>query len=167
MLQTALWTPPSLCGCQFKITADFTDGSVVDGNSFRHPKPFSIIDIRLVNACEQHKQFAQVMPDVEHHYETDKFTGESYQHRGYLKHPIANPTPAQCLYEYFYKHKGQIHGLICGCQAHQHIDEHGVFTYLPHPLHTRKCLKHKGDTHDMQQAMVDHKAAEAEAKKGE
>ena len=157
MIQTATWIPPSLCGCKFRITADFTDGSVVDGVSYRHPVPFTITDIRIVNVCADHQPNSLVMPDISGLMEIDKITGLPYQARGYLKHPISNPTQAEILYQFFGFHKGQVHSLPCGCRAYQHFCEKDAMTCKIHPSHTQKCLKHKYDTIDMHRAHEDFK----------
>lgn len=164
MMTTAIWIPPSLCGCELRLTADFLDGSVINGISYRHPKPFSITDIEIVNICSGHQKQSLSMPDTSVLMEIDKYTGQPFQQRGYLQHPIANPSPAQCLYEFLSRFGGQTHGYPCGCSAHQFVDRTqnpSAITYLLHPLHTKKCLKHKNDTIDMQQAALDFQAAQA------
>ncbi len=158
MIQTAIWIPPSLCGCKFQMTADFTDGSVIDGISYRHPAQFTITDLRLISVCDKHKEHALSMPDTSVLMEIDNITGESYQRRGYLKHPIAQPTEAECLYQYFWSHLGQIRRFPCGCQSHVYVDGRGkdaVHTHLAHPDRTKKCRNHKHDSHDMKKAAAD------------
>ena len=162
-IQTTVWIPPSLCGCQLKVTADFLDGSVIDGASYRHPKPFTISDIEIVNVCDTHQPQTLSMPDTGGLFGIDNITGLSVQQRGYLSYPISSPTPAQCLYTFLAQYGGQKHGYSCGCSAHQWVDEKGGITYLPHPHHTRKCFRHSHDTVDMKQAAIDFNLAQAAA----
>ncbi len=162
--QNAIWIPPSLCGCQLKMTAEFTEGSVVDGVSYRHPKPFTIIALDIVNVCAGHHPNTLTMIDTIGLFETDNYTGEMTQRRGYLSYPIASPTPAQCLYTFLAQYGGQTHSYPCGCKAHQFVDEKQNINYLPHPIHSKRCLKHKGDTHDMKHAAADFKAKMARDK---
>ena len=157
MIQNAVWIPPSLCGCQLRIVADFTDGSVVDGISYRHPKPFTITELDIISVCDAHQPQTLVMPDISGLMETDQYTGQSFQQRGYLKHPVAGTT-AECLYQFLSQYGGQTQGFPCGCKAHQFVDENKNITYLDHPLHSKSCFKHKGDTLDMQQATSDFMA---------
>src|SRR2546430_486325 len=107
-LRTAIWIPPSLCGCKLQITADFVDDSIVEGVSYRHPKPFTITDLKIVAVCSGHKVHLAEMPD------TSRFCDDGVQHRGYLRYPIAHPTPAECLYTLLSMHRGQRHGYSCG-----------------------------------------------------
>lgn len=157
-IQTAIWIPPSLCGCQLQITADWTDGSVVNGISYRHPKPFTITDVQIVNMCAGCTPNSAAMPDVSHLYETSNITGKPYQARGYLSHPIANPTAAHNLYQFLCSHGGQTHSFPCGCAAHMHIAPDGTATYLVKAGVTQKCINHQNDTIDMQQAKADYNA---------
>lgn len=157
-VQTAIWIPPSLCGCQIRMTADFTDGSVVNGISYKHPIPFTISRIEIVNACEHHLGHTSQMRDTEDLMEIDQYTGNKFQQRGYLKHPINNPSPAECLYEYLCQYRGQTHGFPCGCKTHQFIDPlhpEKKITYLHHPHHHKRCKAHQDDSLDMQKAKFD------------
>ncbi len=155
MIQTTIWIPPSLCGCQLKMTADFTDGSVVDGVSYRHPKPFTITSIAIINVCANHKSKILIMPSILNLFDSDPINGGMKQNRGYLKHPIIAPTEAECLYTFLSQYGGQIHGYPCGCKTHQFVDEKGNATYLEHPINNQKCFAHKDDSSDMQQAKMD------------
>ncbi len=157
-IQTAIWVPPSLCGCQLRITADWTDGSIVNGISHRHPVPFTIKDIQIDSVCADHHDSTKQMPDVSRHYEEDKFTGEQVQHRGYLQHPIDNPTEAQCLYEFLCAFNGQIHTLDCGCSGYQVVEPNKDPEYKVHPVHGRKCKDHKHDSIEMHEAKATHDA---------
>ncbi len=169
MIQTAIWIPPSLCGCQLRMMADFTDSSVVDGISYRHPIPFTITDIQLVNICAKHKPNTLAMPSISGLMETDKITGLPFQRRGYLKHPIVNPTPAQCLYTFLSQYSGGLHRHSCGCQSFWFGDE-GVgkdkkVIHLDHPRYTsQKCLVHKADDINMTKAQADYNAQQAAVK---
>lgn len=175
-IQTAIWIPPSLCGCQLQITADFPDGSVVNGVSYRHPKPFTITNIVILSQCStpSHVAAAKAMVDTSRFFDAPTATPgsvqawldakypnvlpASVQNRGYLKYPIANPTPAQCLYTFLSMHKGQKHSYPCGCSAHEWIDDVGVLTHVKHPTNTAQCLCHQGDTVDMKNASADFTA---------
>ena len=153
MHKEAIWIPPSLCGCKLRIAAEWPNADdIVDGVVYRHPKPFTITDVQIVNVCDEHKAESESMPDTSDLFDIDNITGELKQTRGYLKYPIDNPTPAQNLYTHFYYHKGQIHGYPCGCQTFQHIDHNDVLSYKHHDRHHRRCYKHKDDKMHMPNA---------------
>lgn len=173
MAQTAIWIPPCLCGCQIQLTADFLDGDVINGVSYRHPKSGTITDCQLISVCDDHVAQSKTQQDHSVFFSESKpdiSTLQGYlasknpnikptlkQVRGYLTYPIDNPTPAHNLYTYFSTHGGQKHSLSCGCSAHQYVGEDGVPVYIDnHPLNTKKCDYHTDDTHDMQQAKIDH-----------
>lgn len=151
-IQTTIWTPPSLCGCQLRITADWPEDQ--GNNTYRHPTPFTIKNIIIVNVCDNHNNINS-MSDVSHLYETNPHTGKQFQQRGYLQHPIANPTQAQCLYQFLCSYNGQTHSFPCGCASHMWIDENGSATYLHKQEINRKCQQHINDAVDMRQAMAD------------
>lgn len=156
MRQNALWEPPCLCGCILHIWADWAESQ--NGHTYAHPIPFSITNIEIVKVCDGHQEWTKSMPDVSRHYE-DKhpYTGKPYQARGYLAHPIVNPTDAQCLYENLCIYNGQLNSFPCGCSAYQYFDHEGNFcSYIDHPRHTRKCCDHEYDTEDMKQAALDY-----------
>lgn len=155
MIQTAIWVPPSMCGCQLSITADFVDGSVIDGVSYRHPVPFTIQDIQIISVCDHHKSHMDAMPDVSWLFEHDEETGTATQRRGYLKYPIESPTGAECLYTFLCKLGGQSRSYPCGCKAFQFIDHDKKMKHVDHPHHTKKCRNHKHDTADMAKAASD------------
>jgi hypothetical protein len=177
--QTKTWIPPSLCGCRLRITAEFT-GDESESVSYRHPKPFTVSNIQIIDVCPAHAPIAEKveMPDTSRFFDlpepgaVDHFlaarTGVKpapRQTRGYLHYPIANPTGAECLYTALSMHRGQTHSLACGCQGFMHYDQdnHGANpdaagTYREHPAHTRRCDFHQGDTVDMAQARLDHEA---------
>lgn len=168
MIKRSHWHPPSVCGCKFEIVADW-----VNDDGYRHPTPFTIQEIKLVNVCARHKQYALSMPDTSCFFDDISLTNPvvaflssknpniahpaMIQNRGYLKYPIANPTPAECLYTYFTKHKGQVWGLPCGCSTFQWIDDKGNLEHIVHPVHHKRCHFHKEDTLDMTQAHTDYK----------
>lgn len=166
MYASVVWIPPSLCGCQLRMGANFVENSVNDGISYRHPIPFTINKLEIVSVCDAHKQYSEVMTATDHLFDIDNITGESVQRRGYLRHPIENPTPAECLYTHLSRFGGQTHRLDCGCQAHQFVDENKNITYLHHPHHARKCHRHKYDTHDMKQGRIDHEVSNPMRDKG-
>ncbi len=164
MASIATWIPPSLCGCKLSIKADWTDGSIVDGLSYRHPKAFTITAIDIINVCDQHKPNTLAMPDVSGLYEVDNMTGGMVQRRGYLAHPIANPSHAQCLYQFLSQYGGQRHSYPCGCSGHQFVDENKNVSYLDHPINSQKCHAHKSDSQDMAQAKIHFDAIIASSK---
>lgn len=167
MIKRIHWQPPSLCGCKLEIVADW-----VNEDGYRHPIPFTIQEIKIDTVCDNHKQYTFSMPDTSDLFDDISATNpvivflssknpkisspSNVQTRGYLRYPITNPSPAECLYTYLAKHGGQIHRLGCGCQAHQWIDENKVITYLSHPLYTKKCHYHTEDTVDMSTARKHH-----------
>lgn len=162
MMITAIWIPPSLCGCQLQMTADFTDGSVVDGISYRHPKDAikdkdatPITNLRIISACAAHLPQTLTMIDTSVFFDSDPINGGRKQNRGYLRYPIANPTSAECLYTFLSQYGGQTNSFPCGCKGHQFVDEHQNVTSLPHPVVTQKCQKHLNDTPEMAQAKLD------------
>lgn len=153
MLQTVIWQPPTLCGCQFRITADWSDKQ--EAVTYRHPTPFTIQKIELVTVCDDHKNTPVIMPDVSTLYDIDRFTGQPAQSRGYLRYPIDKPTLAEVLYTQFCMHKGQVRSFPCGCKAYQHICPAGNLTHVVHPKHTSKCFIHANDTDEMDDAEWD------------
>ena len=153
MLQTVIWQPPTLCGCQFRITADWPEKQ--EAVTYRHPLPFTIQKIELVNVCDDHKEAMLQMPDTSGLFDIDGMTGQLVQKRGYLRYPIENPTPAEILYTYFYFHKGQVRSFPCGCSGYQHIAPDGTVQYLVHPKRTGKCFIHTNDTDEMDDAEWD------------
>lgn len=173
-VQIAIWIPPSLCGCQLQMTADFTEGSVANGISYRHPIPYTISDIKIVSVCAEHQAQTLAMPDTSNLFEAD-LTGDvatflikkypnivlsTTQRRGYLKYPLDNPTSGHNLYTYFWRYCGQTHGYPCGCRAYVFINDRtpdSPHVYLDHPLYTKKCHFHHNDTVDMQNATSDFK----------
>lgn len=183
MIQTAIWIPPSLCGCQLRITGDFIDGSVINGVSYKHPAQYTISNIDIVSVCDEHQPQTLEMPDTSVFFDTPdeiitlpdgtnfaptlkSFLTQKYpdialprtQKRGYLQYPITDPTPAHNLYTHFWHYCGQTHGLPCGCHAHQFINgrtSDAKHIYLDHPRHTHKCHFHHNDTVDMQNAKAD------------
>lgn len=163
--QTLTWIPPSLCGCVFKIAADFTDVPA-DGVSFRHPTPYTITSLEIVSCCQAHLEHKKSMPDVSGLFGVDSITGELVQQRGYLKHPVAQPTEAECLYTFLAQFNGQTHSYPCGCSSHQFVDEKKNVTYLAHPKHTRRCHRHREDGHDMRAAKADFDKQMAESNPG-
>jgi hypothetical protein len=169
-VRTVNWVPPSLCGCELRITGNFTS-EPVDGKHYQHPTPFSITGLEIVGVCSEHEQYAKAMPDVSRLYDTPAPDGihgwlasqkggqlPSKQHRGYLKHPISNPTPAECLYTHLSFHRGQKWTLECGCSTFQHFDHENKLAHRKHPVHSNQCEDHQGDDLEMTQAYADHKA---------
>ena len=159
MTQPAVWIPPSLCGCKLRIHADWVEGSIVDGISYRHPKAFTIESVHIISVCLQHQPNTLFMPSILGLYEVDNMTGSMVQRRGYLTHPIINPSPAQCLYQFLSQYGGQRHSYPCGCSGHQFVDENKNVGYLEHPINSQKCHAHKSDSHDMVQAKIDFDTA--------
>jgi len=180
MVQTAIWIPPSLCGCQLSMTAEWTDGSVVNGISYRHPKdPVkdtsipAITNLQIVSVCPTHQPQTLSMIDTSIFFDTQSpqdplslALSAQYPHippaavkiqnRGYLHYPIANPTPAECLYTFLTQYRGQSHHLPCGCKGFQWVDEKGNASYMNHPLHKPvKCNFHTADDINMAQAHID------------
>lgn len=179
MIQTAIWIPPSLCGCQIKMTADFTEGSVVDGITYRHPidpikaeKPCYVSNLEIVNVCSSHKDKTLSMLDTSVFFDDPLesnqmlvFLYKKYPHiprpslaqnRGYLKYPINNPTPAECLYTFLSLQKGLNHGFPCGCYSFMTVDEKGKISHSQHPLYmVNKCIFHRNDNLEMEQAAND------------
>ncbi len=172
-MQTVTYIPPALCGCEFKITADFHD--VVNGVTYQRPTPFSIRNIEIVKCCDSHQQYKKKMIDTSLFFDTPEPSSHAVelmkkypdikiapkQSRGYLKYPIENPTEAEMLFTYHCLHKGQTHTLVCGCSAYQHKDDKGDIAYKDHPHHSKKCDFHPKDTVNMKQAHADHKALTA------
>ncbi len=160
MQQSAIWLPPSDCGCKIRIDADFPDGSVVNGFASRHPVPYTITSLEIVSCCDRHKSAIKGgMPDVDHLFDVCNISGDDIQRRGYLKFPIEDPSDAEILYQYLCGHKGQVHSYPCGCRAYMWGDFSGNFHYIEKDGVTQKCLKHKNDTVDMAQAKADFEAS--------
>lgn len=184
MIYTATWIPPGLCGCEFRITADWTEPN--DGTiRYRHPIPHTITDIQITSICATHIPQSKVMMDTSVFFDTPALNPiqqflqnknavalKPKQNRGYLTYPIANPTPAQMLYSFFSMHAGQKEHLPCGCARYGFSDEtnyaqimQGVDsraarnkTYVHHPSHTHHCRHHPVDGPDCAQAVADNDA---------
>lgn len=160
MIQTAIWLPPSDCGCQLKITADFRDESIVAGFTHRHPRPLSIRNIEIVNCCDRHAQaIKRGMQDTDHLFGECNITGNKIQQRGYLKLPIEKPTDAEILYQYLCGHKSQTRSYPCGCRAYMWGDFNSNYKYIFKDGITRKCFRHLHDTIDMAQAQAEFDAS--------
>lgn len=172
MARTSIWIPPSLCGCQLQITADWANSDdIVNGVTYRHPTPFSITDIKIIgNACATHQPFTQSMIDTSIFFDDPEATPigaylsklypvdvrtETVQQRGYLKYPIDQPTAAHFLYTFLSQYNGQAWSIPCGCKTYQFFDENKNGVCLNHPIHSVKCTFHPNDTLDMQQAVLD------------
>lgn len=178
MAEKAKWIAPSLCGCALQMTAEFLPGDVRDGIAYRHPKAGTITQLEVISVCEEHAAAQRAMPDTSSFFAAPEPGGyhdllnqragitpapeHLVQTRGYLKYPIENPTPAECLYTALYFHGGQVHSLPCGCAGYQHVDKSTpgapAPVYKVHPLHTRKCYRHLDDSNDMARARADHEA---------
>lgn len=170
-VQTCIWHPPSCCGCQLRITGDFNPGSVENGISYQHPTPYTITALEIVNCCADHDVNCKSMMDASVFFEvaqqneihsflaqsqpSKRVTPKTYQARGYLKYPIDNPTPAQCLYTFLSQYAGTKNTQPCGCTGHLFRDEQGNVEWRDHPKFTGHCDYHIDDTHDLQQARAD------------
>lgn len=171
MIQTAIWIPPSLCGCQLQITGDFDSEQIHDGISYKHPKPFTITNLKILSVCADHEPQSLEMIDtgiffdpVQANEGVHAFLAQKKgviassimrQNRGYLKYPIDNPTPAECLYTFLSQYSGTINRQSCGCSAFICGDEKGETAFVSHPLNSKQCDFHIGDTPDMKQAQAD------------
>jgi hypothetical protein len=108
------------------MSGDFGD-AVKDGVTARHPIKGTIHDLRIVEICPAHEQYARAMPDTSSFFDKEWLETDGpnagvrwypcdvpppanclpienakvEQHRGYLLYPIRNPTSAQCLYTWF------------------------------------------------------------------
>lgn len=177
-IQTSIWLPPSCCGCRIQLTGDFTDGSVVAGVSYRHPIPFTVTAVKALNICVTHQPNAQAMMDTSVFFDTPQAdalavflaaksgatpAAAPVQNRGYLRYPIGNPTPDQCLYTFLSQHGGTVNRQPCGCTGFIFADEAGNTDFIQHPLHTRHCAHHQSDTPDLKQAQADCLAFAAQA----
>jgi hypothetical protein len=151
------------------MTAEFITGSVVDGISHRHPKDSvkdrsvpPISNLQIVSVCAEHQDQTLSMMNTSSFFDLDEETGELRQNRGYLIYPIANPTPAECLYTFLTQFKGGPHGYPCGCKSFLCIDEKGEARHLEHPKYpSKKCKQHKSDSISMERAALDFTASQA------
>lgn len=182
-MQTITWVPPSVCGCQIRITGDFDPSQIHNGVSYKHPRPFSIMDLTIISVCMDHEPRMHSMIDTSVFFSprTDSIvqylaeqTGQppaaEWQARGYLKYPIANPTPAECLYTFLSLFSGNSLALPCGCVGHQYGDETNYaeihkherrdkvrnIKFVHHHHFTKHCHFHKDDGHDLKIARRHH-----------
>lgn len=95
-VQTAIWIPPSLCGCMLEMTAKwsdiipsrkitFSDGTIKNMPVVlhKHPEQFSVTNIKIIHVCSKHKDCQA--PSAERHMEK-RPDGNTYQCRGTLRH---------------------------------------------------------------------------------
>lgn len=156
MVEKRLWICPALCGCKLNITAEWASDPIDGGDGqnimYQHPKGFSITDLEIVTVCPEHAPLQNTISD-------DPYGGRP----GYIKLPIDNPTPAQCLYIGLYDCHGNLHTLGCGCRLYKHFNKTTVdhHRYLEHPHKTFRCASHKHD-HDHSVALADQKSRSSE-----
>ncbi len=127
-----------MCGCELEIRAVWPKGAVNNGISYRHPIPFTITHIDIVNVCADHQHVLNE-PAI-----------TSWHRTGYIKLPIENPTDAQKLYVYLWRYSGQkIVTPICDCSIYGVCEDDGVvkkdLDIKEHPLVSTKSKAFESD----------------------
>ena len=174
-MDTRIWIPPTLCGCEFQITADWASDPVTDEQGrqvmYQHPKgrqfipasnAMSWVGKKWVNnnskdtynsfvgsvVCTNRCADHQTTPDLE----DDPHFGCP----GYID--FTNPTYDEKLYIYFFRYTSLVHKPdTCDCVLHHltsRADQSDTIT--PHPLHSQKCSDHFDDDDNGTQAMADN-----------
>lgn len=165
---TALWIAPALCGCSILIRGCWDACDIIDGKSYCYPhvKKKGTEVIKIVSMCKDHEPHSKAMYFNQEDFITRHWDGTIAYQRGYLNYPIENPTPAEMLFTYHYRHSPMGHRMPCGCFAYVTKDrfatgqDEGVIKYHEHhPIHTRRCLRHHNDV-GHEQAVLENKQSE-------
>jgi hypothetical protein len=134
-------------------------GEIRDNTVFGNIAGSRIQAIEVLKVAPRYERWLHEMPDTSRFFyskETDISANPSetekqladlrhgvHQQRGYLKYPIANPTPGDMLFTALCSTRGQSHTLPeCGCQSYEWFDEAGNGHIIDHPIYTRKCILH-------------------------
>lgn len=158
MQETRTWVCPKLCGCELKITAQWASEVKEDGKMYQHPVGFTITYISIENVCAEHLPLTESIGP-------DPYGGKP----GYIKLPINDPTPAQCLYVNLYHCHGSRHRLLCGCQWYEYCDKHDIDNTREtkeHPHKTVRCEDHANEI-DFSKAILEHNIKSVENSKAE
>ena len=157
-METRIFIPPTLCGCEFEINANWPFGLVDDGTgrkvSYYWPKndtrdEKNIGSIRTIATCPQHQHFlTDPLP-------TDPYLSPS---AGYLRPVPTNPTPDEKLFIQMFRFAcgGRVE-FQCGCfagwkQERKEFNPNAEPEIIKHPLYSKKCQHHQNDTDDCQAA---------------
>lgn len=139
MIRTRTFIPPTMCDCRLSVTAEWADKET--GDSYRHPKPFTITGLEILTQCNQHNGVTNRPVD------DDPWADRE----GYMVVP-EEPTDAEKLYIYLARFTGLKEGFIdpdtgveCGCTDHLCHDEKSKSREKKagHPKNTRLCKKHR------------------------
>lgn len=166
-MEKRIWIPPCFCGCEFEITAEWTEPAIIDAEgrpiSYLHPKsrtydPVSkhytsyVSEVKSLKVCPQHsKKIGQPIGK-------DPYKGLP----GYIDYD-RDLTNSEKLYIYFFRYSGQIWKPdTCECTIYMSIireefieEGENVIEFLPHPIHTKKCSIHSSDTDLHSQAILE------------
>ena len=153
----SIWVCPALCGCEIEMEADF-DISALENDSgrtvsYRHPKPYTISSMTILNTCVAHQPLLSTPIDESQFMDYDIDFGGFVQNRGYLKLPIVSPTSAEMLYSGLYKYTAQIWSpSVCKCHLFGVFerDKPGQTHVIKKSILTKRCIHHKNDTDDAQ-----------------
>lgn len=160
-VREALWIPPTLCGCQLQITAQWTANSVLpEGVAFQHPIPYTVEGVKIVSVCAAHAAHCTTpIPD-------DPYAGgrPGYIHlsnqpkrvwRDAFGRKTSGPIPldvhraseAERLYVHLARFTGNVHRPdTCACTQYFCFESHkpNEAVFLNHPLHSDRCPRHAG-----------------------
>lgn len=145
-----------------------------NGVSYRHPRPFTITDIQIVNVCATHAALVTDPLPSDPYFRPDPTADNGKYSGGYLcvgaacihpdpsgrplhtPKPYAELTDAERLYVHLYRYSG---GLVrwdtCECRSYACGDrlEPETVSFPHHPVHPRhKCRFHELDDDEHTQA---------------
>lgn len=162
----AIWVCPALCGCQIEMDAEFfSDGLEISNGltySHRHPKAFTATSLNIISICPTHQGLENEAVDESYFIDFNERTMQFQQNRGYLKLPLVNPSAAEILYMNLYRYTGQMTIFPCGCSIYKSCERNvpNSKAIKRHPLHSKKCERHKNDTDDGKAAKEEFKNKE-------
>ena len=166
-MDTRIFIPPTLCGCELSITAKWTtEAETVDGRkvSYKHPTPFTITGIEIVNVCAEHDVYRTSVPtdpywdlDTEPVGKTSSgyiCIGDTCVHpnkQGEPKHSnpksVAELSEGEKVYVNLWRFTGMKKTFkgSCDCEAFICDSKEGQQVFRNHPKHSKKCRHHKED----------------------
>lgn len=167
MIDTRIFLPPTLCGCELQIRAEWIgEPENHNGNraSFKHPRPFSIDEIVILNVCAEHEIYKTELPTDPYwdlHTEPVGKTSSGYicvgdtcvhpDRQGEPKHtnpkPYASLSEGEKVYINLWRFSGMKKSYkgSCDCEAFICHSKEGEMSFKNHPKHTKKCRHHKED----------------------
>lgn len=160
---SVVWIPPTLCGCEIRMDANWIDDedAIVTDNqgrriSYKHPVPFTIRRIDIEKVCAAHESATTGEPDFLPYMDPTGYAGEMVQNRGYIRQKIKY-SAAEKLYIYLWRYAGTIlRPDTCGCaipHVHDRLDPEAEPVHIDHPHHMHHCRHHPGGVEGHKQAL--------------